>query len=205
MHLRKSGIYLQYTDVLDTEKLDNLLAITKTFRDQFKESGTIDENNSVRPGMKYRKSMVLNTKYFPEYKKYFKELFFTNLPFFCTSLGINEFEMGNIQIQITAHNDGDYYLWHKDKSGENVKNRMITFVYYFNAEPKAFTGGELVIYPPDSLPIILQPEINTMVLFDPVLLHEVKPVSCPGKIFENSRFTLTGWILIKTPENNSSE
>ena len=55
MHLRKSGIYLQYTDVLEAEKLDKLLTLTNTFRDQFKESGTIDENNAVRQGMKYRK------------------------------------------------------------------------------------------------------------------------------------------------------
>ena len=199
MQFRKSEFYLQYTDVLVAEKLDKLLQLTATFKDLFTASKTIDSEFAVTPNIRYKKSLALNHKYFPEYKNYFKELLLVDLPSVCSHIGIGLFEMDDIQIQLTASNDGDYNLWHKDKAPGAEEGRMITFVYYFNFEPKRFTGGELVIYPDGSKPVMLQPENNTLVLFDPLLLHEVKPVSSPGEIFENSRFTLTGWIMNKTP------
>jgi Rps23 Pro-64 3,4-dihydroxylase Tpa1-like proline 4-hydroxylase len=70
--------------------------------------------------------------------------------------------------------------------------RLLSFVYYFHKEPKTYTGGELIIHGKDLLNI--EPVNNMIIFFDPMLLHEVTVVSSPGKICENGRFTLNGWI-----------
>jgi Rps23 Pro-64 3,4-dihydroxylase Tpa1-like proline 4-hydroxylase len=76
-------------------------------------------------------------------------------------------------------------------------------VYYFNREPKGFTGGELRIYDDvvrngklsstDTFQVI-EPRHNSIVFFQSAIMHEVMPVSMPSKQFRDARFTVNGWV-----------
>nr|WP_256386659.1 2OG-Fe(II) oxygenase [Hydrocoleum sp. CS-953] len=106
-------------------------------------------------------------------------------------------------MQLTAHNDGCFYTIHSDANTEMTATREMTYVYYFYQEPKSFSGGELVIYETkvegNNLSKhndfkVIEPRNNSIIFFPSRYLHEVLPVSCPTKAFENSRFTFNGWI-----------
>lgn len=118
-------------------------------------------------------------------------------------LHIGRFPVGNIDCQITASVDGSYFKAHTDAGHDGPIKRQLTYVYYFNREPKAFTGGELRIYDDavrdgklsstDSFQIV-EPRHNSIVFFQAAIMHEVRPVSVPSKNFRDARFTVNGWV-----------
>jgi Rps23 Pro-64 3,4-dihydroxylase Tpa1-like proline 4-hydroxylase len=125
------------------------------------------------------------------------------LPMVLDQLGIEEFPVADVEAQITASNDGDFFGAHSDDSQEKIASRRITFVYFFHHEPRQFEGGELRLH--DSRwsggqPIktgsyqSVVPRQNQIVFFPCSLLHEITPVDCPSGAFANSRFTLNGWL-----------
>ncbi len=116
-------------------------------------------------------------------------------------LGHKAFQMGRIEMQITASNDGDYFRLHQDSDPKST--REISFVYFFHREPRRFSGGELRIYQgrliddrvvPADQSHTLSPRQDTIVFFPSLNEHEVLPVRVPSRSFGDSRFTLNGWI-----------
>jgi hypothetical protein len=82
-----------------------------------------------------------------------------------------------------------------DTATGNGSDRMLSAVYYFYAEPKAFTGGALRLYSfgmdaRDGNFTDVQPEQNMLLVFPSSWVHEVLPVSCPSKRFSDSRFNI---------------
>jgi SM-20-related protein len=119
-------------------------------------------------------------------------------------LEIIPFPITHIDAQLTAHNHGHYFRLHNDNGSERDETRMLTYVYYFNREPKAFTGGELLLYDTqwqgqyvysklENFQTI-EPLNNKIIFFYSGLMHEVLPISCPSKRFADSRFTINGWV-----------
>jgi len=120
-----------------------------------------------------------------------------------TALRLPPLQTAEIEAQITASNDGAFYGVHTDADYAQLHRRYLTYVYYFNSQPKAFTGGELYLYDDilrnNKLAMgetyqAVQPTHNTMVLFWARIMHEVRPVSAPSKRFRDSRFTVNGWV-----------
>lgn len=119
-------------------------------------------------------------------------------------------ELGdNIEAQLTGHNDGNYYKLHNDNGSRDTATRELTYVYYFHNQPKAFSGGELKLY--DSQVRngrfyaaetfqLVEPKDNRIVFFMSRYLHEVLPIQCPSRAFQDSRFTINGWI--RRPDYN---
>ncbi|HIK28008.1 MAG: 2OG-Fe(II) oxygenase [Oscillatoriaceae bacterium SKW80] len=149
----------------------------------------------------YRRSWVLYS--FPEFSELLISKIRAIFPDICRKLGLQPFKISQIEAQITAHNDGNYYKVHNDNGSADTATRTITYVYYFYREPKAYSGGELVIYDSkiennfyvkaDSFKTI-EPRNNSIVFFLSRYMHEVLPVSCPSKAFADSRFTINGWV-----------
>ena len=192
----KTDYVIHYQEVLEQYQLESLLQLVKDNIEQFTDTGTLGENAILK--FKARKSLELKNKLTRPFKQILIERLTAAFLDICAHFDIEPFEINQFETHLTAHNDGDYYLWHTDNKSERVRDRIITYVFYFNMEPKQFSGGELGIYPENAEPIYITPENNTMVIFKSSLLHEVKPVSCPSRIFENGRFTLNGWIKIKS-------
>jgi SM-20-related protein len=118
-------------------------------------------------------------------------------------LNLDPFEVARIETQLTAHNDGNYYKTHNDNSSPDTAARRLTYVYYFNQSPKAFSGGNLAIYDTEmrdgraqagTNAQIVEPQNNSIVFFPSHYMHEVQPVVCPSREFAASRFTMNGWI-----------
>lgn len=149
----------------------------------------------------YRRSMVLYE--FPEFADLMTKRINEITPFILTYLKLDSFVPSKVEIQLTLHNDGNYYKIHNDNGSPDCANRVLTFVYYFYREPKQFSGGELVIYDSkvenncyvaDNTFKTIKPQNNSIVFFPSYYMHEVLPVSCPSQAFLDSRFTLNGWI-----------
>ncbi|MFI5642238.1 2OG-Fe(II) oxygenase [Streptomyces goshikiensis] len=112
---------------------------------------------------------------------------------------------------LNVHNDGDFYGPHQDCTDAFQPGRMLTFVYYLNQTPRPFQGGDLRVYD-ISLPVTsegkaswegrtwrdYEPQHDSIVFFRPSAWHEVRPVSCPSKRHEESRFAINGWMT-RTP------
>jgi SM-20-related protein len=125
------------------------------------------------------------------------------LPQVLDKLGIQEFPIAEIEAQITASNNGDFFLRHSDSGNERVASRRLTFVYFFHREPRQFEGGELRIhdarleggeYVSQGSYQTIVPQQNQIVFFPCELLHEITPVKCPSQLFADSRFTVNGWL-----------
>lgn len=149
-----------------------------------------------------RQALVLYS--FPEFSNLIKSRIKTLFPEIINKLDLPSFHIANIESQLTAHNDGNYYKIHRDNSSSKTNTRVLTYVYYFNQEPKAFSGGELQIYdskinkynsyiPAQSFQRV-EPRNNSIVFFLSRHFHEVLPVNCPSQNFADSRFTINGWI-----------
>jgi hypothetical protein len=118
-------------------------------------------------------------------------------------LGMEEFAIAGVEAQITASNDGDFFLAHSDNGSDRVASRNLTFVYFFHREPRQFEGGELRLHDArleagtyisaGSYQTIV-PQQNQIVFFPCRLLHEITAVSCASQRFAGSRFTLNGWL-----------
>jgi SM-20-related protein len=125
------------------------------------------------------------------------------MPDVMQGLHIGRFPVGNIDCQLTASIDGSYFKPHTDAGHDRQIRRQLTYVYYFNREPKGFTGGELRIYDDtlrngklsstDSFQVI-EPRHNSIVFFQAAIMHEVRPVIMPSKDFRDARFTVNGWV-----------
>jgi len=125
------------------------------------------------------------------------------MPEVMEQLRIGAFTVGKIDCQITANVDGSYFKAHTDAGHDEQIKRVLTYVYYFNRDPKGFTGGELRIYDDvlrngkfvatESFQIV-EPRNNSIVFFNAALMHEIMPVAVPSKQFRDARFTVNGWV-----------
>ena len=117
---------------------------------------------------------------------------------------MEQIPIAGVEAQITASNDGDFFRFHNDNGSEKVAQRYLTFVYFFQREPRQFEGGELRIhdarlegqdYVSEGSYQTITPRQNQIVFFPCELMHEVTAVNCPSKLFADGRFTLNGWLL----------
>ncbi len=118
----------------------------------------------------------------------------------------------SLELELAAHADGAYYRPHIDipvganrqPLGANPgEDRVLSAVYYFYSEPKAFSGGELRLFPfgptpfgqvpPPANYVDLEPVRNSLVAFPSWVPHEVRPISVPSREFRDYRFALNCW------------
>src|SRR5579862_7647574 len=125
------------------------------------------------------------------------------LPSVLEKLGMKEFTIRDVEAQITASGDGDFFHFHSDNGADHVASRHLTFVYFFHQEPRQFEGGELRIhdasleegvYVSRGTYQTVIPQQNQIVFFPCELMHEVTAVKCSSALFADSRFTLNGWL-----------
>jgi predicted 2-oxoglutarate/Fe(II)-dependent dioxygenase YbiX len=125
------------------------------------------------------------------------------VPELCERLEVDPFPLGRIEAQLTVHNDGDYFRPHTDNGTGETRTRELSYVYHFHREPKAFDGGELLLfdaelrdgYPvPVGSPVVVEAADDTLIVFPSSCLHEVRPVRMTSSALEDGRFTINGWV-----------
>lgn len=193
--------FIQIDNFLSSEEFEQAMQIAFSHEAQFTDSSV--HNKKHEQVKQYRQSAVLHHKHYATFADFFQQKVIATLPSVLNSLNRPHFEVSNSVIQLTAHNDGSYYTVHSDANTEATKTREMTYVYYFYKQPKTFSGGELRMYETgvDGQSLYkrgmfkdIEPRNNSIVFFPSRLLHEVMPVNCPSKQFEDSRFTFNGWL-----------
>ncbi len=187
--------YLQIENFLTDDEHQQLLNYVLQRQPDFQPTTTFTG------AVNYRESVVLYS--FPDFEDLFRNRLRQIFPSVVQQLGIPSFQITSIESQLTAHNDGQFYKVHNDNGSQDTAARELTYVYYFYQEPKAFTGGELVMYDSkiennyyvqaDTFKTI-EPRNNSIVFFLSRYMHEVLPVHCPSRDFADSRFTINGWL-----------
>lgn len=90
--------------------------------------------------MNYRRSMILYS--FPEFSELVLNKIPAIIPDVISFLGLPPFSVSQIESQMTAHNNGNYYKIHNDNGSPETATRELTYVYYFYQEPKSFSVQE---------------------------------------------------------------
>jgi SM-20-related protein len=131
------------------------------------------------------------------------------VPKLIAELRLSPFGATGFEIELVAHEDQAFYKRHIDvftgaatPPAESAGDRLISLVYYIHKSPKQFTGGELRLFPqirPSEISeagaVDLVPEHGVAIAFSSWLPHEVRPISCPSRKFEDSRFAINCWVL----------
>jgi len=172
-----------------------LLARVLASEAQFQPSATHDARTD------YRHSLVLNPP--PDLVEPVVRRVRSLTPDVLPELRVQPITVGVVEAQVTASIDGSFFGVHTDADRQKVPKRYLTYVYYFNRQPKAFSGGELRVYD-DVLRNgklargetfqVIEPLHNRLVLFWARTMHEVMPVRMPSGAFGDARFTVNGWV-----------
>lgn len=158
---------------------------------------------SATPKPEWRRSRIVPAD--PNILDWFAPLVARRAAAILADFGFRDAIMESIGLDWVASNDGDFYKNHVDTGPGHYALRAVSFVYYFNRQPKGFSGGELGLYDTDlatgefdaARRTALEPLDNRLVLFPSAARHEILPVRCPSRAFADSRFTLNGWIRRK--------
>lgn len=180
---------------IDPPLLAGLLSFVQAHEHKFTPSSvsTNDED--------YRRSLVLHD--FSQFATIFRDRVRSLTPWLASTFGLGDFPIGDIECQLTAHNDGHYFRLHNDSGSPDTIERAISYVFYFNNEPKGFSGGEFRLYNSrvangryecGDPAADIEPKNNSILFFPSYCHHEVLPVRCPSKRFVDSRFTINGWV-----------
>ena len=187
--------YLVVENFLQPAEHAELLGLVEREQAKFVDS-TVSTNDPD-----YRRSKILYEA--PAVHALFRARMTELAPRLMAELQIPRFDIGDIEVQVTAHGDGNYFKLHNDSGSPDAATRGLTYVYYFFNEPKAFSGGELRIY--DSVikdgfyqcgphAADIDPKNNSVIFFAPHLHHEVLKVRVPTGTFRDGRFTVNGWL-----------
>ena len=145
-----------------------------------------------------------------------RERLLANLPAIMTMAGYNGPQPGSIEFELNAYGDGAHFGPHIDVPvgprrrtvGEQPgEDRLISAVYYFFRQPKAFSGGALRLYRFGADPsqgaetdsVTFEPVQNRLVVFPSWARHAVERVACKSGAFADYRFALNCWFCGKLP------
>lgn len=189
--------YIQIDNFLPAADYQQLLDYVLNSQSEFTSTGALT-NSEYYP--EHRNSQVI---FYPQYTQPVTERVRRLAPELMEKFDIPAFLIDKIEVQLTAHNDGEYFRFHNDNGSDMTASRQITYVYYFYREPKGFSGGELLIYDTrvegerhfkTEQSQKVEPLNNSIVFFPSHYMHEVLPVRCPSQAFADSRFTVNGWV-----------
>lgn len=116
-------------------------------------------------------------------------------------LGLINVDSYFLEPELSWCGDGGFFRMHADSLSRDrlAIQRVMTMVYYFHKEPKAFTGGQLLLYAlgadANSSPQHeIEPQFDRAVFFPAWFPHEVLPVHSSSPAFSDGRFAITCWV-----------
>ena len=185
------GYYLRQFGFLGAAVNNELYYKTLELENTFRSAAVIAASDEYS---NWRKASVTHSPELGGFAATLREQISGQLTNVLSFLDMPPFDVKRIQVQLTAHNDGDYFNEHTDAgSDERLNDRILTFVYYFHGHPKSFDGGELVLLEKEEA--ALEPVNDSIVFFNSLYRHRVNTIVCPSQKFEDGRFTLNGWVL----------
>jgi SM-20-related protein len=194
--------YIVLRDFLDEETITGLLNYTVSRQWDF--APTRLASHAVDPSFR----ISLGLRDLGKFKQILKTKMQDLVPSFVTKMRTASIEEPKFEFELVAHGDGAFYKRHIDTAiaDQDINPlRVLSGVYYFNAEPKAFTGGALRLHAIGGKEgenfVDIEPIRNSLLVFLAWAPHEILPVSCPSKRFIDSRFAISCWIHGKKPDS----
>jgi len=186
-------------DFLTDAELAQVLAFTTAHADAFQSSGAYEDSRK-----RMRRSRILDgpgnsvlaAMVFPKLQAL--------MPTLWSQLRMDPLNLRTLECQITAHGDGDFFDLHTDNGAPDIAYRKISYVYYFQREPKQFSGGHLFLYHTlfeqgfgkcGQLAEDINPPRNGMVIFPTSIYHKVTPIKCASSALADQRLTMNGWMF----------
>lgn len=182
---------------------DTLLSFVLENRAQFQnsqvyEQGRLSVESNHRQGLKLR---VQNLEILRPFHIQLK----AKQQFLFEQVGMRSEAVVRYESELAAYNDGGFFHEHIDTLTASIRTeqgarqaRALSLVYYFFRQPKAFSGGQLRVWgfsDGENRPHIdVSPADNILVAFPSFAIHEVLPISCPSKNFNDSRFAVNCWL-----------
>jgi hypothetical protein len=195
----------QFHDVLAPADRQALLDWTIANRDRFRAAGL--RGAGVDPSRRIADKLKDLGPFHALVEARLREL----LPEILARIGVQPFPIEHVELNIAAHGDGAFFSRHRDiptgpgrtplggdRSGTH--DRLVSAVYYFHREPKAFSGGTLRLYRfgagegGEADRVDVEPLQNSLLVFPSWATHEVRRVSVPSGRFEDRRFAVNTWF-----------
>ncbi len=157
---------------------------------------SMEDSSAITGGPEHRKSSIIwHYQWAPLYDAFrarLEEMF----PIVRSAFSdIMPERVADVEIQLTLHNDGEFYKKHLDNGDSVSATRRMSFVYYFTPTgTKGFTQGYLTIDGLSGQTHTIDPDENSIVFFPSCCWHEVQPSVVPSKRWQDSRATLNGWV-----------
>ena len=189
--------YLVLRDFLDEETVAGLLDYALAHEADFEPTKTgRGEEGKIYPDVR----VSVGTRDLGPFRSVLKTKVLALVPDLVARLRATPVEAPKLELQLVAHNDGAFYKHHIDTqtAPDRQRIRVLSGVYYFHGQPKAFSGGALRLYAigdPDKKTFAdIEPTHNSLLVFPSWAPHEVMPISCPSKRFADSRFAINCWV-----------
>jgi SM-20-related protein len=114
-------------------------------------------------------------------------------------LGLVNVDSYLLEPELTWSGDGAFFKMHTDTLRYRANHRVMTMVYYFHKQPKAFTGGQLRLHglgahANSGTYQEIEPRLDRAVFFPSWFPHEVLPVQCHTGAFADGRFAMNCWV-----------
>ena len=175
---------------------DDLLRPSRTFRG-------IDPHHRQSMSLKLTSAENIGNPALAPWRELLSRRLQRALPQLFGMAGMQPFPVSRIELELVVYRNGAHFRRHTDtkRLGEPAtEDRLITGVYYFFNEPKAFSGGALRLHrfgvsdpgPEDYAEI--EPQQNSLLVFPSWSVHEVTPVSTPSGRLADARFAVNCWI-----------
>lgn len=210
--------FLHVMNFLTAAQRERLLAITRRGKKSFVPA-RIQRNDSGLVVPEIRNALHAGRQDAKEVHRWFVPKLRPLIPRATAHLQLGPLNQRYFELEITAHIGGGLFRMHSDSGDERNKNRIISYVCYFHDEPRRFDGGELLLHDycreskdvnPSSFTRI-NPVGNSIVFFPSDCHHQVLRVDCRSASLRNGRFTVNGWVRVKTaassraPANGEAE
>ena len=205
----RAAPFVRMTNFLSPAACDRLLAEVLAASERFVPAQVLRPNESR--GVVDRKLRNASRFGRADLRSWFVPKLHGVLPEVLGRLRMEHLDVGHIELDVTVHRRGDFFVAHRDNDAAHrdeeairrllhLRTRKLSYVYYFYRDPRPFAGGDLLLYDatdagrkPHAAFSRIDPTRNSIVFFPSDCWHEVTPVAC-GDELEDGRFTVNGWI-----------
>jgi Rps23 Pro-64 3,4-dihydroxylase Tpa1-like proline 4-hydroxylase len=201
--------FLVFDDFLTPEQSHALLSYAHTNQSKFELAGMGGRKKEFDLTKRFTYKLALPA----ELKKYFFQQGNIALDALCHALNIPAFEVDKMDMKMTNHLNQGFFNTHKDNDAlfGSDTGRVFTCLYYFNQEPKYFSGGDLYLFDSNLKQQTfntqqfskISPKHNQLVVFPSCFYHGVSPVEMPDNNFMKGRFAISAHAHFKFNLSNN--
>lgn len=192
--------FIVIDDFIANEKLLELESIIKENSDLFDSTRVNYKGKNIKDDVA-RKSKVLDKKHFKQFAHFFESKLLEVVPSVAYKLKLRP-SILHPELSLTMHLDGDFFKIHSDVLAKGKGSlRALTFVFYYHKNPKAFNGGDLLLFDSstnrgqhDMNYTKISPVRNSIIFFPSGCYHKVTPIKLNTTNYLNGRFTINGWF-----------